>query len=78
MKSTFIIAAAALSFVAPVSSFAQQSNGAVTRAQIKAELAELERAGYDHRDWNHYPDHLQAALRRVDAQRADSTGTQAQ
>ncbi|SAL10489.1 membrane protein [Caballeronia terrestris] len=46
-----------------------QDNGPVTRAQVKAELIQLERAGYSPAsDRATYPANLQAAQRRVDAQ----------
>jgi hypothetical protein len=53
---------------APVASFAQ-SNQPVTRAQVRAELVQLEKAGYQpgHAD-PHYPADIQAAQARVDAQ----------
>jgi len=64
--SAVVVAAAV--FAAPVASFAQ-SNQPVTRAQVRAELVQLEKAGYnpvgDHVD---YPENLQAAQARVDAQ----------
>jgi hypothetical protein len=37
----------------------------VTRAQVRAELEELVNAGYNPRDWYHYPDNLWAAQRIV-------------
>jgi hypothetical protein len=68
----------AVALVAPmVSSFAQ-SNQPVTREQVRADLVRLERAGYNPRDWVHYPDNIQAAEERVTAQegiaQADTTG----
>jgi hypothetical protein len=68
----------AVALVAPmVSSFAQ-SNQPVTREQVRADLVRLERAGYNPRDWIHYPDNIQAAEQRVSAQegiaQADSSG----
>ena len=68
----------AVALVAPmVSSFAQ-SNQPVTREQVRADLVRLERAGYDQRDWVHYPENIQAAEARVSAQQgvaqADSSG----
>lgn len=58
----------AVALVAPmVSSFAQ-SNQPVTREQVRADLVRLERAGYNPRDWIHYPDNIQAAEQRVSAQ----------
>lgn len=58
----------AVALVAPmVSSFAQ-SNQPVTREQVRADLVRLERAGYNPRDWMHYPENIQAAEQRVGAQ----------
>jgi hypothetical protein len=74
MKTLISAVVVAAALVAPVASFAQ-SNQPVTRAQVRAELVQLEKAGYnpegDHVD---YPANLQAAQARVDAQ----TGTTAQ
>jgi hypothetical protein len=36
----------ASTLAAPVVSFAQRSNGPVTRAQVRAELVQLQKAGY--------------------------------
>jgi hypothetical protein len=54
---------------APVASFAQSSQS-VSRAQVHAELAQLEKAGYDPRDWVHYPENIRAAEAKVAAQNA--------
>jgi len=54
---------------APVASFAQSSQP-VSRAQVHAELAQVEKAGYDPRDYVHYPENLQAAEAKVAAQNA--------
>ncbi|MDR6472190.1 hypothetical protein J2777_005931 [Paraburkholderia graminis] len=53
----------------PLSSFAQQSNGPVTRAQVRAEVVQLEKAGYNpaQRDEARYPADIQAAEARVAA-----------
>ncbi|WP_322044843.1 DUF4148 domain-containing protein [Paraburkholderia sp. J67] len=61
-----LIAAAAVAL--PVASFAQTSQP-VTRAQVLAELAQLEKAGYNpaSNDVN-YPQDIQAAEARVSAQ----------
>ncbi|HEY3599759.1 MAG TPA: DUF4148 domain-containing protein [Paraburkholderia sp.] len=61
---TVVIAAA---LAAPVVSFAQSS---VTREQVRAELVQLEKAGYHPALGSdpHYPDDLQAAEARVAAQ----------
>jgi Domain of unknown function (DUF4148) len=59
---------------APNFAFAQ-SNGPVTRAQVKAELAQLEAAGYNPVGDNiHYPQSIQAAEARVAAQNSASSG----
>ncbi|CAN7773911.1 DUF4148 domain-containing protein [Caballeronia sp. LjRoot31] len=64
---------------APVAAVAQQSNAPVTRAQVRAELVQLEKAGYNpaKRD-NAYPADIQAAEARVaarnDAGQAATTG----
>ena len=54
---------------APVASFAQ-SNQSVSRAQVREELAQLEKAGYDPHDWIHYPENIQAAEAKLAAQNA--------
>ena len=68
MKSLIQAVVIAAVLAAPVASFAQ-SNQPVTRAQVRAELAQLEKAGYQpgHAD-PHYPADIQAAQARVDAQ----------
>lgn len=60
--STLVISSA---LAAPAFAFAQ-SNGPVTRAQVKAELVQLEKAGYNPggEDVN-YPQDIQAAEQRV-------------
>jgi Domain of unknown function (DUF4148) len=69
MKSfTRMVLIAAL-IAAPVASFAQSSQS-VSRAQVHAELAQLEKAGYDPRDGVHYPENIQAAEAKVAAQNA--------
>ena len=63
----FLISALVLSsaLAAPVFAFAQ-NNAPVTRAQVKAELVQLEKAGYNPggEDVN-YPQDIQAAEQRV-------------
>ena len=64
-----LIAVSAL--VVPVLSFSQQSPSPVTRAQVRAELAELVQAGYQPgRDDPYYPRDIQAAEAKVAAQHA--------
>ncbi|XUW92280.1 DUF4148 domain-containing protein [Burkholderia sp. M6-3] len=53
----------------PLSSFAQQSNVPVDRAQVRAEVVQLEKEGYNpaKRDEARYPADIQAADSRVAA-----------
>jgi len=72
MKSLIQAVAVAAALIVPVASFAQtaQTNAPVTRAQVRAELEQLEKAGYRVGDGDnaHYPDAIQAAEARVAAQ----------
>ncbi|SAK81618.1 membrane protein [Caballeronia calidae] len=73
MKLASIIVAAALAIPA-VSSFAQ-SNQPLTRADVKAQLVQLERAGYNPNTNNTtYPADIQAAEAKVAAQNGQSYG----
>jgi Domain of unknown function (DUF4148) len=68
--SAFVVASA---LVAPAFAFAQ-SNGPVTRAEVKAELVQLEMAGYKpSSDHTTYPRNIQAAEARVATQNAAAT-----
>ncbi|MBB4512624.1 DUF4148 domain-containing protein [Paraburkholderia fungorum] len=69
MKSFTKMVFIAVLIAAPVASFAQSSQP-VSRAQVRAELAQLEKAGYDPHDWLHYPENIQAAEAKVAAQNA--------
>ncbi|MBB5401923.1 DUF4148 domain-containing protein [Paraburkholderia youngii] len=75
MKSLIQAVAVAVAVVVPVASFAQ-SNGPVTRAQVRAELVQLQKAGYRGGDGDqaHYPDAIQAAEAKVAAQQAAANG----
>jgi hypothetical protein len=68
-----LVVAAALAIPA-VSSFAQ-SNQPVTRAEVKAQLVQLEKAGYQPAagENTQYPREIQAAEARVSAENAAST-----
>ena len=74
MKSLLYTAIAASILAIPVVSFAQQSNAPVTRAQVRAELIQIEQAGYTpgRRDPN-YPEDIQAAQARVAAAQAQTS-----
>ncbi|MCC8402767.1 DUF4148 domain-containing protein [Paraburkholderia sp. MMS20-SJTN17] len=75
MKSLIQAVVIAVAIAAPVASFAQ-ANEPVTRAQVRAELEQLEKAGYQpgHAD-PHYPADIQAAQARVDARNAGQAAT---
>ncbi|HTR11131.1 MAG TPA: DUF4148 domain-containing protein [Paraburkholderia sp.] len=64
IKSLIVAAVVAV----PVASFAQ-SSAPLTRAQVRAELVQLEKAGYNpSADYTNYPQNIQAAEARVGAQ----------
>lgn len=75
MKSLIQAVAVAVALVVPVASFAQ-SNAPVTRAQVRAELVQLEKAGYRPGDGDnaHYPDAIQAAEAKVAATNGATSG----
>ncbi|WP_395063096.1 DUF4148 domain-containing protein [Paraburkholderia silvatlantica] len=64
IKSLIVAAVVAV----PAVSFAQ-SVEPLTRAQVRAELVQLEKAGYNPTaDYNDYPQHIEAAEAKVSAQ----------
>jgi Domain of unknown function (DUF4148) len=68
IQSLIVAAAVAL----PALSFAQsnQANQPLTRAEVRAQLVELQKAGYNPAsDQTQYPKNIQAAQARVDAQK---------
>ncbi|TDY22913.1 uncharacterized protein DUF4148 [Paraburkholderia sp. BL6665CI2N2] len=68
-KAIVCIALAAAALSAPVLSFAQ-SNGPVTRAEVRSDLVQLERTGYNpaRSDDASYPADIQTAEAKVAAQ----------
>ncbi|AET94229.1 hypothetical protein BSFA1_70100 (plasmid) [Burkholderia sp. SFA1] len=66
MKSIIRAAVVATALVIPVASFAQSQ---ITRAQVRAELAELSSVGYHVGDGDqaHYPEAIQAAEAKLAA-----------
>jgi len=71
LVQSFIVAAALT--IPAVSSFAQ-SNEPITRAEVKAQLVQLEKAGYNPAgDQTQYPTNIQAAQARVNAQNGTAT-----
>lgn len=75
MKSFIQAVVVAAVLAAPVASFAQ-SNQPVTRAQVRAELVQLEKAGYNpaRSADSDYPADIQAAEARVAAQNGATSG----
>jgi hypothetical protein len=73
MKSLIEAAVIAALIAAPLAAFAQ-NNQPVTRAQVRAELVQLEKAGYNPATSDNatYPVQLQAAEARVSAQQSNS------
>lgn len=74
MKSLIKAVALAALVAAPIVSFAQ-SQQPLTRAQVRAELVQLEKAGYNPNDWINYPENIQAAQAKIAA--AQNSGAQA-
>ena len=75
MKTLIAAALAATVLAAPVLSFAQESQP-VTRAQVRAELVQLEKAGYrPGLSSPYYPEDLQAAQAKVAQQDATVEAT---
>ncbi|CAH2801519.1 MAG: hypothetical protein CBARDMAM_4388 [uncultured Caballeronia sp.] len=65
LLSALLIASA---LAAPSFAFAQDNNVPVTRAEVRAQLTQLEQAGYNQAtNDNYYPQALQAAQQRVNA-----------
>jgi Ni/Co efflux regulator RcnB len=73
MKSLIQIVVVAAALAAPVAVFAQ-SNQPVTRAQVRAELVQLEQAGWRPGEGDHttYPAQIQAAEAKVRAENGDT------
>ncbi|MFX1764429.1 DUF4148 domain-containing protein [Paraburkholderia sp. A1RI-2L] len=78
MKKFFPAVVLAAALAIPAVSFAQSSQQGLTRAQVRAELVELEQAGYNPADNQvNYPQNLQAAQARVTQEklaRGDTSG----
>ncbi|ALK18686.1 MULTISPECIES: DUF4148 domain-containing protein [Burkholderia] len=79
MMKTPLIAALLVAVSAAVAAPTYAGESTVTRAQVRAELAALQKAGYLPNRPNdpNYPDNLQAALRRVHDNDAVAVGSQA-
>jgi hypothetical protein len=72
MKSLIQAVVVATALIAPVASFAQSNDAPKTRAEVRAELVQLEQAGYNPTGGNKttYPAEIQAAEARVSAEHA--------
>jgi hypothetical protein len=76
MKNLIAAALAATVLAAPALSFAQAEQQPVTRAQVRAELVQLEKAGYrPGLSSPYYPADLQAAQARVAEQNGAAEAT---
>jgi hypothetical protein len=78
MNALIKAAAVAVVLAAPAVSFAQANNQPLTRAQVRADLERVEKAGYNPMDWMHYPENIQAAQARIAAEDAARQGATAQ
>jgi hypothetical protein len=65
-----LILAVATALAFPIASHAQEATSTVTRAQVRAELVQLEKVGYMPGRANdpHYPDDIQAAEAKISAE----------
>jgi Ni/Co efflux regulator RcnB len=69
MKALISAVVLAAAVAAPVAAFAQSNQQPLTRAEVRADLVNLEQAGYDPlSDRQNYPHNIQAAEARVHAQ----------
>lgn len=74
MKSAFAVVAVLAALNTPLAAFAQSNDQPLTRAQVRAQLVELEQAGYNPADWVNYPENIQAAEAKVAAKHAAEQG----
>jgi hypothetical protein len=74
IRQAFLASLVVSALVAPSVAFAQQ-HSTVTRAQVRAELAQLRAAGYQGDTETSYPSEIQAAQARVAAQQAQSAAS---
>jgi Domain of unknown function (DUF4148) len=75
MKTTIKTAIVALALTAASASFAQSQPTTVTRAQVRAELIQLEHAGYSPgADDVYYPNNIQNAEARIAQQQVAAEG----
>jgi hypothetical protein len=73
-KSLIPAVVIASALAAPTFAFAQQSNAPLTRAEVREQLVQLEKAGYNPAgDEINYPANIQAAEARIAAQNGTAT-----
>ncbi|APA88656.1 DUF4148 domain-containing protein [Paraburkholderia sprentiae WSM5005] len=78
MKTLIYAALVANALAVPAVSFAQDSTAPLTRAEVRADLVQMEQAGYrpSLKD-PHYPTDVQAAEARIHAQDATTSSSMA-
>lgn len=78
MKIAFRVIAVSAVLSMPAALFAQQSNESLTRDQVKADLQQLQQAGYQPAaaDDSNYPNDIQAAEARIEGQATGVGGAQ--
>jgi Domain of unknown function (DUF4148) len=75
MKTLARLTLVLCAIAAPTLSFAQSNQAPLTRAQVRADLARLEQAGYDPGAVSvNYPADLEAAEAKIAAQKQHATG----
>ncbi|SAL52197.1 MULTISPECIES: DUF4148 domain-containing protein [Caballeronia] len=57
----------AVSFFSFALGASAQAAGERTRAEVRAELAQYEKAGYNPADWMHFSENLQSARAKIEA-----------
>ncbi|MBC8741789.1 DUF4148 domain-containing protein [Paraburkholderia sp. UCT31] len=78
MKTLIYAALVASALVVPAVSFAQDVTAPLTRAEVRADLVQVEQAGYrPSANDLHYPTDIQAAEARIHAQDATTPGSMA-
>jgi hypothetical protein len=74
MKALIYAALVASALAAPAVSFAQETTAPLTRAEVRADLVQVEQAGYRPSTKDlYYPADIQAAEARIHAQDVSST-----
>ncbi|SAK58152.1 membrane protein [Caballeronia temeraria] len=77
MKTFISAVAVAAALAVPALSFAQQSDAPISRAQVRAELVQLEKAGYNPNISDpSYPSNIQAAQARVNTEQLAQASVQ--